>query len=126
MLLQIANGQTAIFDRLEQVLTAIINSGTGATSATFNSYDDIVVAVAGTAVQGPNVALLRGVWITARDTNTGQVYLGGSGVTNGAGAQRGMTLVPAGMNSSIIPISNLNQIWINADNAGDRVGIIAL
>lgn len=84
--------------------------------------EDIAVAVAGTAVQGSNVPACREIVFVARSTNTGSVYIGGSDVTNNGGTKRGIELVPGGMIK--IGALNLNEFWVNADNANDKVGCL--
>lgn len=96
-------------------------SGSGGFTA--RSINNVTVAVAGTAVNFPNVAC-KAVLLVAPSRNTGIVYIGGSGVTKGDGVQTGCQLSPLGMPSQTFNVSNLNQLYINADTAGDSVGII--
>lgn len=95
-------------------------------SSSFNTGPDITVLVAGTAVAGIDIATPRGVLVVARSGNKGSVYVGGSNVTKDGGGFRGAELLQAGMPSAALPVSNLNQVYINADNAGDRVGVVIL
>lgn len=90
-------------------------------SSTIVSIADTNVAVPGTAVQSAAQAATKGVYITARAGNIGSVYVGGSTVDRTG--PTGWTLVPAGMAPGLIQVSNSNQIWVDADNAGDGVGI---
>lgn len=95
-------------------------------SAYISTAPDLVCAVAGTAVNGSTVSTVNGVLLVARPSNVGAVYIGDNTTTNGSGAKRGLILSQLGMPSSILPISNLNQLWINADNNGDGVGVLVL
>lgn len=64
--------------------------------------------------------------IVADINNKGSVYVGGSDVSNSSGGKRGIQLSQLGMPSTLLAIDNVNLIWVNADNAGDRVGIVKL
>lgn len=119
LLFKIAISLSALVDAL-----AIPSSSVG--TETFATGEDISVAIAGTAQQGPNVACPKGCHVTAAATNTGSVYLGDENVTNASGNRRGMELTQAGMTSIKMTVSNLNQLYINADNANDKVGVIIL
>lgn len=99
---------------------------TNVTGSSFTSINDANVAVAGTRVQFSAQPTPRGVLIVAKLTNTNPVYIGGSGVTNASGGQKGITLTQAGMPSIVLPVQNTNQIYINADTAGDGVGVVIL
>lgn len=94
--------------------------------STFVSIADIIVVEAGKAVQCAGSPSPRGVLVVADPNNTGAVYVGGSGVTNATGSQRGLILTQAGMPSQVLPVSTTSLIYVNADNAGDRVGIVIL
>jgi hypothetical protein len=109
----------AVYDRLWQINQTI------SPSSSFNSLDDVVVTVAGTAVQLPDHPTPTGVELTARIGNTGSCYVGGPGVTNSGGSQRGVELVQAGM-TRIFRVTNTNLLWVNSDNANDAVGVIIL
>lgn len=95
-------------------------------SSEFNTVPDITVLVAGTAVQGLNIPCSRGIKVVAALTNQGSVYLGGPDVSNGSGGKRGIELSQAGMVDYPLAINNVNLLWVNADYAGDRVGIVRL
>lgn len=101
-------------------------SGGGASSGALTTGADIAVAVAGTAVQGASAAATKGVLVVARSDNAGIVYVGGSNVSNGSGSTKGVQLSQLGMPSQFIAVDNANKIWVNADTAGDSVGIIIL
>lgn len=105
---------------------SIPSGSPGTADSSFSTGPNITVLTAGVAVAGPDIATPRGVWVVARQGNTGSVYIGGSNVTNDSGGFRGAELVQTGMNSMLLPVSNLNQIYVNADNAGDRVGVVIL
>lgn len=106
-------------------ITAGGSSG-GASSGSLTTGADITVAVAGTAVQGASAAATKGVLVVARGDNAGTVYVGGSNVSNASGSRKGIQLSQLGMPSQFIEVDNANKIWVNADNAGDSVGIIVL
>ena len=87
---------------------------------------DTIVTAAGTAVQGPDRTTTRGVVVNAPATNVGNVYIGPSTVTNVLGNERGIILVPGGMTPGVVPLENLNLLWVNADTNGDRVCYLVL
>lgn len=114
---------------MEDIATSIApggGSGGAGSSVVFSTAPDVTVAVAGIRVQASSNAVRRGVLITAKSTNTGSVYVGDANVSNNAGGRRGMELVPAGMTPVLLAVTNTNEIYINADNAGDKVGILIL
>jgi hypothetical protein len=117
---KILQNQTDLKSSIDAITIAIGGSG----STQIITLNDVVVAIAGTAVQVQSQAC-KGVAIVARIGNTGYVYVGGSTTTNGSGTRRGIILVAGGMPPQIIPVSNSNEIWINADTANDAVGIMA-
>ena len=68
------------------------------------------------------------VMFVATNSNTGDVYLGGSGVTipnNTQDATSGFELKPSAQ-TPWLPIPNLNLLFIICDNAGDDLTYIAL
>lgn len=120
---------TEILVDIDSLLIGIqetIESGAGTVGTSFATAPDITVLVAGTAVQGLAASTPRGVMVVAHLLNTGSVYIGGPTVSDGSGNAKGITLTQAGMPSVVLPVENLNQIWVNADNAGDRVGVVIL
>ena len=71
----------------------------------------ITVSTPGTAVQGPDVDLLNGVYIRALSSNATSVYVGNDGsgdVTSSNGFE-----LSAG-DSIIIQVRNLNELWFDA------------
>jgi hypothetical protein len=108
----------------EATLAAVL-AALGGGAGTFTSVADFIVVVAGTAVQGANVAAPNGVILSALFTNTKQVYIGSSGVTNSGGGEEGLVLYPT-QQSIKLPVTNLNQIWQNADVSGEGCGVIIL
>jgi hypothetical protein len=56
--------------------------------------------------------------IQAVSSNVGSVYVGGDDVTNSSGANRGFELTQGSALSSI-SVSNMNLLYLAADNAGD-------
>lgn len=133
---QFANGDSK-WDLLKKILLNVLELWTGAGAAfgqilsqlgpsqpgEFRTSPDITVLVAGTAVQGLDIPCRRGALLVARLGNVGSVYAGDQSVSNDGGGQRGTELTQAGMPSIMFYVSNVNQIWVNGDNAGDRVGI---
>ena len=61
--------------------------------------------------------------IQALTTNAGSVYVGGSTVTNSSGTNQGIKLI-AGASLGSITVTNLNMIYVAADNAGDKVAYV--
>ena len=88
--------------------------------------DDVIVAVPGTAVQGSDLSTTRGLVISTPGSNVGKIYVGGSTVTNSGGSKRGVTLSPGATFPVVLPIENANLLWVNADNAGDRLAILTM
>lgn len=80
-----------------------------------------------TALQLPDISC-RVVKFKARDDNTGNVYLGGSGVTKPDGATDTTTgyQLDANQETEWIPVGNLNVFYRICDNAGDDLTYIAL
>lgn len=109
-----------------EIINTSIEDGSGSVGTSFATAPDITVAVVGTAVQGVAASTPRGVLVVASVNNTGAVYVGGPTTSNDVGNARGITLTQAGMPSVVLPVENLNQIWVNADNASDRVGVVIL
>jgi len=93
--------------------------------ASVSFANDSVVTESGVAVRLPSLLAVKGIMLVASLTNQGNVYIGGSGVTAKDGIKRGITLVAGGMPSQLLPVKNSNLLWINADNSGDAVGILA-
>lgn len=89
-----------------------------------NSYEYVVkgVAVPGTAEQVEANYVLDGneVNITARRVNTGSMYLGFS-QTEAQTASTRKVLIPG--QSTGLKIDNTDKIWVDADNANDRLEI---
>ncbi len=81
-----------------------------------------VIASTGTAVQLPSNAILNGVLIYAKSTNTSFIILGGSSVTNIVdGTGNGHLLDPGATTSAAV--SNTDALYING-TAGDIVSFI--
>lgn len=78
------------------------------------------VPTAGTAVQFPN-ASCREITIIAKDTNSGTIYVGGTGVSD---TSYGVKLKADG--SITLPVSNANMVYINASVDGEGVSYVAL
>lgn len=75
----------------------------------------ITVSTPGTSIQGGNTALINGVYIKALSTNTGKMYIGYA-----SGDNRAMFELSPG-EIIIVQVSNLNQVWIDASVAGEKV-----
>ena len=85
------------------------------------------IAGSATAAQCPNIPC-KAVMFTAVASNTGQVYLGGSGVTapdGTADATSGIEL-QAGDMTPFIPVENLNIFYIICSSSGDDLCYLAL
>ncbi len=96
-----------------------------ATKDNFITCPDLVVTTAGTAVAGASQVSVRGFFVFAHPDNKGNIYVGSSVVTNKSGGFGGMVLAPLGVNPCFIPCTNSNQIFINADNDGDKACLTA-
>lgn len=78
--------------------------------------------VGSSPVQGASVPANRGVYVSAHPSNTGNVYVGGPNVGTGA---IGIVLAK-GVTSPLIPVSNLDQLFIHGDNASDVAGLLVV
>lgn len=80
-----------------------------------------------TALQLPDIAC-KLVKIKARNDNTGNVYLGGAGVTKPDGTTDTTTGIEldAGEETGWLPIDNLNRLYRICDNAGDDLTYLVL
>ena len=85
-----------------------------------NNIVDIPAAGVADRTQLTGVANLYAVTLQAAHGNAGRIYVGGASVTNSAGARRGIGLDP-GDAFGPIEVSNLNALYVAADNAGDDV-----
>ena len=92
--------------------SATIGAVIGPTTSTATAISgQITVTTAGTAVQGPSVALVNGVYIQAMAANTGNIYVGNDGagdVTTAGGFE-----LDAG-DVVILQVPNLNYLWFDA------------
>jgi hypothetical protein len=88
-------------------------------SSLYQAY--VAVAAPGTRVQftSLNTAIVS-VTIKALADNTGNVYVGGSGVTQANGYE----LSPGA--SISVRLDNLNKLYIDAPNAGDGIHYVAV
>ena len=78
------------------------------------------VPTAGTGVQLPNIPC-REITIIAKDTNTGDIFIGGVGVTS---SSYGVKLKADG--SVTLPVNNANLVYVNASADGEGVSYVAL
>jgi hypothetical protein len=102
-------------DSTKAVLDQILNTQKNADMLTVGT---LLVAVAGTPVQLPLLALPDGKSgvLYALQANVGDVYFGGSQ----SEASQKFFPIPAG-ESRTVKVKNFNSVWINADNAGDGI-----
>jgi hypothetical protein len=77
----------------------------------------IVVAAAGTAVQGTSVANANGFYVKAHPSNTGAVWFGDNGAGS-AGSASGYPLNPG--EQVIVSVANLSQLWFDAAVSGEK------
>lgn len=103
-----------------------VDSAIGPSPSGISTQEDIVVSTPGVAVQGASMKCNRGALVVASPDNTGRVYVGGPTTTNGSGNRRGAVLTQGGMPSQFFAITNTDQIFVNADEANDRVSIIVI
>lgn len=80
-----------------------------------------------TATQLPDIACSK-VNLKAVSDNSGNVYLGGDGVTkpNGSNDETTGFCLDAGEETGWIEVDNLNKLYRICDNAGDDLVYIAL
>jgi hypothetical protein len=74
-----------------------------------------------TAAQMPNIPCKGAIMLQAPKGNTGQVYVGGSGVTKPDGSTdqtTGIELEPGAM-LQFMPVDNLNRFYYICDNVTD-------
>lgn len=116
--------------RILQILNESTPAGqTGSTTSvgnTFQTLTNITVVTAGTRVQLPDVDSPRGILVVAAESNTGSVYVGDSTVTKATGTKCGLQLVPTGMNSVQLTVSNASQVWVDADVSGSKLYVTVL
>ena len=77
----------------------------------------ITVATAGTAVQGPDVALKGGAYVKAMGANGGKVYVGNDGLDD-VTTLNGYELAAGEV--SIWRVDNMNKLWFDAATSGDK------
>lgn len=85
------------------------------------------IAGSATAAQMPDISC-KAVAFSAATGNTGNVYIGASGVTVPDGTTdttSGIELEPGDM-TQFIPVKNLNKFYYICDNAGDDILYLAL
>lgn len=85
-------------------------------------FGQFAIAVTGTAIQLPSTPLFNGVVVTANVSNTANLTVGTSSVTNTTnGSGNGYILAPGG--SVGIAAANMNSIWVNG-TAADVVSFV--
>jgi hypothetical protein len=109
-------------------IVAAIQSGTWTVTATVAPsalpttplYGRAVIAVANTAVAGPNKAMTNGAGfiVQALAANVDNVYVGDSSVTTG----NGFELQPGQATS--VALANMNELYVNGAGVGDGVCMI--
>ena len=77
----------------------------------------ITVAAAGTAVQGPDVALKGGAYVKAMGANAGKGFVGNDGVDD-VTLLNGYELAAGEV--SLWRVDNLNLLWFDAATSGDK------
>ena len=82
-----------------------------------------IVTTAATRVQLDNVTVKK-VFIQANDSNTGTLVVGGSTVVAAAGTRRGLALFPG--QGDWFQVSNLNLLYIDSTENGDKINYIYL
>lgn len=83
----------------------------------------ISVGTAGTAVQGPDMALTNGCYVFAHPSNTGLTYVGNT--SNGITSANGAVLAAAGVGPGIpFAVTNVNQLWFNAAVNGEKLFVV--
>lgn len=107
-----------------QAVPGLTSGGGSSSPGSFNTAPNITITTTGTAVNGLDIPTPRGVVVCARQGNAGSIFVGGANITNDGGF-RGIELLQVGMTPVTIPVSNLNQLYING-TAGDRVGVVIL
>jgi len=103
-----------------EVLLGTIDADTGniataiaTPSSIGNGAKDVTTAGTAEALAGSTAC--KKVFICAKDTNTGKIFVGGSGVS----ATSGAFIYPGG--SMTLEISNLSAVYIDAAENGDGV-----
>lgn len=93
----------------------------------YNKVQSGEIAGSATAKQLPDIPC-RMAKLTAAKSNTGQVYIGGAGVTKADGSQDATTglELAASDTTDWMPIRNLNLLHIICDNATDDLTYMAL
>ena len=106
------------------------NSDFGITGVENVQYNSIAAGemIAGTVAAAGGTAPARLVWLVAHLTNTGTIYVGGSGVTapdGTADATTGFPLSP-GDQFGPLPIPNVSVLQFVASAAGQRLSYFAV
>ena len=96
-----------------------IGSGGGAIAATTVGHGNKSVTTAGTDVVLAASTTCISVTITANETNTGVIAVGGSGVDATSATRTGAYLFPG--DSITLAIGNLNAIYIDSTVSGEGV-----
>ena len=100
---------------MRQEIKDIINIFTGILPAGFVGDGSKDVASAGTAEALSSSQKCNWVAVSAKSTNTGNIYVGGSTIDSTRG-------IPLAVSESIsIPASNIASVYIDADTNGEGV-----
>ena len=79
------------------------------------------VTTSGTAVRITATSTpIAGVWVGGDIGNAGVVLVGDVNVSATSGTQQGMIIGPA-ESSKFLAINNLNKLWVDADEDGDKI-----
>ncbi len=89
----------------------------GAASTAVSSFQQTPTSTAAPLTNG---TFANGIVICAAKTNTGNVYVGGSGVTASTGFPIGPN-APSGQNCMSYGVTNSNQVYIVDASSGDSV-----
>lgn len=102
--------------QIENSSGTIINPSTD--GATAIGDGTTTVTTAGIAVQLPTVSCKK-IFVQAHESNTGAIVVGSSTVVAASVGRRGIEIFP----TQVYPfdISNLNQLWVDSLNNGDKI-----
>jgi len=92
----------------------------GILAAPINGVVDIPAAGVADRTQLPDTTEVYSCTVQAMLANAGAIYVGGVTVTNAAGANEGITLMPGWM-ITVGKLMSLNEYYVATDNAGDDV-----
>jgi hypothetical protein len=109
-------------DGLETLIAATntalstIASNQGPPSALYGDSKNVTTATTRVQIQSSSQALTEGVWVRAKDANTGIIYVGNASVSATTGGTR-----LAAKEQIFVRINNLNAVYIDASVSGEGV-----